>query len=128
MKYLVLLSLLLSTLACSTGDLVVTSAPTQTAVVDHADLAPTQTAIGSGVYWPATPEGGDVVCVTAETALNLRRWAGEDGPILTTLSNGDPVRLVPGRTVSVDGQLWQAVLLLDGGSGWVNASYLGGCG
>jgi uncharacterized protein YgiM (DUF1202 family) len=125
-----LLLLLFAALACSSGDLVVTSAPPQVTVVDQSDLTPTKTAVGSRATSTPTETAvgaGDIVCVTAETALNLRAWAGDDAPIRTTLSYGELVRLTPGIVV-VDGQTWQAVELLTGGGGWVNSAYIGGCG
>lgn len=132
-----LVLLVLSGLACSVSDMTVPAASTETAIGSReVDLATPQTAMPAGsvdedgVYWPGdVPAAGDVLCVTAETALNLRAWAGEDGPIRTTLSNGDVVRLV-GPPLVVDGADWQQIELLpplDGG-GWVNAQYLGGCG
>lgn len=68
-----------------------------------------------------------IVCVTADKALNFRDGPGTDNQIYTVLVRG--TRLVKNsEVVDASGSLWyQVTFIEEGAGGWVAAKYVGDC-
>ncbi len=93
--------------------------------VSFGSEAPAPPAIVQQVESTAPVTAGSTAWVTE--GVNLRQWAGLDGPILLTIMAGYTVEVIGGPSSDTSGDNWYQVEFA-GLTGWIHGAYLSGSG